>query len=132
MIEILRRKSQILLLNNDKSISKIMHEKLKKPPVNKTFCFHEKSSGTAKNTPGESSELSEVTVVPSRDSMHPKGESKEPLSTLIPHMLLSYFLALRLRNGPEHQHMPAPNITDTHRRAQEHKPIKELEVTKYY
>ena len=66
-----------------------MHEKLKKPPVKKTFCFHEKSSGTAKNTPRESSELSEVTVVPSRNSMHPKGESQEPLSTLIPHMLLS-------------------------------------------
>ena len=38
---------------------------------------------------GESSELSGATVAPSRDSMHPKGESQEPLSTLIPHMLLS-------------------------------------------
>ena len=52
-----------------------MHKKLKEPPVKKTFCFHQKSSETAKNTPGESSELSEVTVVPPRDSMHPKGES---------------------------------------------------------
>ena len=31
------------------------------------------------------------------------------------------FLALRERNGPEHRHMPAPNITETHRQAQSHK-----------
>ena len=28
--------------------------------------------------------------------------------------------------------MPAPNITETHRRAEGHKHITELEVTKYY
>ena len=45
---------------------------------------------------------------------------------------VSFFLALRERNRPEHQHMPAPNITKTHRQAQEHKHITKLKATQYY
>ena len=40
--------------------------------------------------------------------------------------LINFFLALRERNGPEHRHMPAPNITETHRQAQSHKHKTEL------